>query len=656
MAKKQFKAESKRLLDLMINSIYTHKEIFLRELISNASDAIDKLYYKSLVEQASGVSKDDFSIWISIDKTDRTLTISDNGIGMTRDELESNLGTIAKSGSLDFKEAVDEGAAPDKVQTAKDAIDIIGQFGVGFYSAFMVSSKVRVISRAYGEETAWEWESNGAEGYTVKESERGGNGTEIILTIKESTDDEKFDEYLEVYRIRSLIKRYSDYIRYPIMTNVEKSRQVQEAEIENEEGDEAEKREPIFETYIEAETLNSMTPIWKRGKNEIGDEEYNEYYREKFGDYTSPMKVIHTSVEGVVSYDALLFIPAKAPYNYYSKEYEKGLQLYSSGVMIMEKCADLLPDYFSFVKGLVDSQDLSLNISREMLQHDRQLKGIASRLESKIKSELLALLNTDREKYEEFFKAFGLQIKFGIYDNFGMKKENLQDLIMFHSSKEKKLVTLSEYVSRMDAEQKFIYFAAGETVEKLDNLPQTELLKDKGIEILYLTDDVDEFVLRVMNEYKEKQFKSISEGDLGIEESEEEKKAAEEKAESNKDMIAAVKEALGEKVTEVKLSRRLKSHPVCLASGEGFSLEMEKVLAAMPMNEGVKAERILEINSEHPVFEALKAAFEKDREKIKTYAGLLYDQALLIEGLPIEDPVAFSNAICELMSEKTAVE
>ncbi|MDR0424082.1 MAG: molecular chaperone HtpG [Clostridiales Family XIII bacterium] len=648
MARKQFKAESKRLLELMINSIYTHKEIFLRELISNASDAIDKLYYKSLIEQASGVSKSDFSIWISIDRPSRTLTISDNGIGMTKEELESNLGTIARSGSLDFKGAMSDEAQQEGGQPAKDAIDIIGQFGVGFYSAFMVSSKVRVITKAYGEETAWEWESSGAEGYTVKESERSGNGTEIILSIKEDTEDEKYGEYLEEYRVRSLVRHYSDYIRYPIMMNVEKRRPVPAPEG----GDEAaaEDKAPEFESYIEADTLNSMTPIWKRSRSEVKDEEYNEYYRDKFNDYSPPLKVIHTSVEGVVSYDALLFIPAKAPYNYYTKTYEKGLQLYSSGVMIMEKCADLLPDYFSFVRGLVDSQDLSLNISREMLQHDRQLKGIASRLEGKIKSELSSLLNTDREKYEEFFKAFGLQLKFGIYDNFGMQKGLLEDLIMFYSSTEKKLVTLSEYVTKMGAEQKYIYYAAGSEVEKLDKLPQTELLKDKGIEILYLTDDVDEFVLRAMDDYKEKKFKSISEGDLGIEEDEEDKKAVEEKAESNKDMLAAIKEGLGGKVADVRLSRRLKSHPVCLASGEGFSLEMEKILSAMPMNNtGMKAERILEINSEHPVFEALKKAFEADKDRMKVYADLLYDQALLIEGMPIEDPVAFSNAICGLM-------
>ncbi|MDR2771698.1 MAG: molecular chaperone HtpG [Clostridiales Family XIII bacterium] len=648
MAKKQFKAESKRLLDLMINSIYTHKEIFLRELISNASDAIDKLYYKSLIDKKNtGVSKDDFSIWISADKDARTLTISDNGIGMTKEEMETNLGTIAHSGTLDFKqETLEESANTKKAKTAREAIDIIGQFGVGFYSAFMVSSHVRVISRAFGEEEAWEWESSGADGYTVRESARNGTGTEIILTVKENTEDEKYDEFLEAYRIKNLVRRYSDYIRYPIKMNTEKRRALPGAEGADENAP------PEYETYIEADTLNSMVPIWKRGKSAVKDEEYNEFYKDKFMDYTDPLKVIHTSVEGVVSYDALLYIPAKAPFNYYTREYEKGLQLYSSGVMITEKCADLLPDYFSFVKGLVDSQDLSLNISREMLQHDRQLKAIAARLESKIKSELQTMLGADREKYEEFFKTFGLQLKFGVYDNYGLKKELLEDLLLFHSSSEKKLVTLSEYVSRMGADQKFIYYAAGESTDKLDKQPQTELLKDKGYEILYLTDDVDEFALRALMQYKEKQFKSVSEGDLGIDESEDEKKAAEEKAESSKELLAAVKEALGDKVAEVRLSRRLKSHPVCLTSGEGISLEMEKVLSAMPAGSDVKAKRILEINADHAVFGALETAYTNDKERVGTYAGLLYDQALLIEGLPIEDPVAFSNAVCALMSER----
>ncbi|MDR1571697.1 MAG: molecular chaperone HtpG [Clostridiales Family XIII bacterium] len=643
MAKKQFKAESKRLLDLMINSIYTHKEIFLRELVSNASDAIDKLYYMSLVEKTPGVSKGDFSIWISIDREARTLSVSDNGIGMTKEELESNLGTIARSGSMDFKAKAADGADAKKADTAGDAIDIIGQFGVGFYSAFMVSRRVRVISRAYGEEQAWEWESSGADGYSVKQAERAGSGTEIVLEIKEDSEDESYGEFLDAYRIRSLVKRYSDYIRYPIMMNVEKRRPVEKPEG----GDEDAPTE--YESYIEADTLNSMVPIWKRGKGQVSDEEYSEFYKDKFNDYTDPARRIFSSVEGVVSYDALIYIPSRPPFNYYTKDYEKGLQLYSSGVMIMDRCPDLLPDYFSFARGLVDSQDLSLNISRETLQHDRQLKAIAVRVEKKIRSELKEMLNTDREGYESFFRNFGLQLKFGVYDGFGANREALEDLIMFSSSAEKKLVTLAEYLSRMPEGQKYIYYAAGESVDRLDRLPQAELLKEKGYEILYLTDDVDEFALRVLGQYREKPFKSVSEGDLDMDESEDEKKAAEEKAESSKELLAAIKEGLGGKAAEVRLSRRLKSHPVCLASGEGMSLEMEKVLAAMPTGGGAKAERILEINPEHPVFAALQSAFESDRERLNAYAGLLYDQALLIEGLPIDDPVAFSNAVCGLM-------
>lgn len=637
MKRKQFKAESKRLLDLMINSIYTHREIFLRELISNASDAIDKMYYKSLTEN-TGISRDDFFIRITADKETRTLAIADNGVGMTKEELESNLGTIARSGSLNFKQ--------ESGEKARDEIDIIGQFGVGFYASFMVSCNVRVVSRAYGEEQAWEWESAGTEGYDIREADKDSVGTEVILTIKENTEDETYNEFLEAYRIRGLVKRYSDYIRYPIKMNFEKQRKVDAPEEKKKDG------EPEYEKYIEEETLNSMVPLWKRGKNEITAAEYNEFYRDKFSDYVDPLRTIHTSVEGVISYDALLYIPAKQPYDYHTKEYEKGLQLYSSGVLIMDKCPDLLPDCFSFMKGLVDSQDLSLNISREMLQHDRQLKAISSRIEKKIRAELLEMLNKDREKYGEFFKNFGLQLKFGIYNDFGIKKELLEDLIMFYSSNEKKLTTLSEYLSRMSAEQKYIYYAAGESVDKLDKQPQTELLKDKGYEILYLTDDVDEFALRVLDQYKEKPFKSVSGNDLGIEESEEEKKEAERAAKSNKKLLSAVKEALGDKVSQVKLSQRLKSHPVCLASGEGLSIEMEKVLNAMPTEEKVKAERILEINANHPVFAALQEVYASDREKIKTYAELLYDQALLIEGLPVEDPVAFSNAICGLMETK----
>lgn len=626
MAKKQFKAESKRLLDLMIHSIYTHKEIFLRELISNSSDAIDKLYYKSLTDNNTGMSRDDFSILIEPNKEQRTLTISDNGMGMTKDELEANLGTIAKSGSLAFKNE----------NEPKDEIDIIGQFGVGFYSAFMVSDKVVVKSKAYGEEQAYCWESSGADGYSISECEKSNAGTEITLYLKENTEDEHYEEFLETYRIRGLIKRYSDYIRYPIRMMVEKHRPKEGAENE-------------YEDYQELDTLNSMVPIWKKSKSELKDEDYNSFYKEKFMDFTDPAKVIHTSVEGVVTYNALLFIPSKAPFNYYTKDFEKGLQLYSSGVLIMDKCADLLPDHFSFVKGLVDSQDLSLNISREMLQHDRQLRAIASRLEKKIKSELLAMLNTDREKYEEFFKNFGLQIKYGLYEGFGANKELLQDLLLFYSSSEKKMVTLSEYVSRMKPEQKYIYYVCGEAIDRIDKLPQIELLKDKGYEVLYMTDSIDEFAVKQIRDFNEKEFKSASSGDLELEESKEEKEAAEKQTEENKDLLAFLKESLGDKVTEVRLSSRLKSHPVCLTSSGELSLEMEKVLNALPNDQKIKADRVLEINAKHEILDALKKAYADDKETAKDYIDLLYNQALLIEGLPVEDPVAFSNAICRLI-------
>ncbi|MDF3002942.1 MAG: htpG [Bacillota bacterium] len=629
MAKKQFKAESKRLLDLMIHSIYTHKEIFLRELISNASDAIDKLYYKSLTENVTGITRDQFEIRITTDKESRFLTITDNGIGMTKEELESNLGTIAKSGSLNFK----------KDNEQKEDIDIIGQFGVGFYSAFMVSSEVKVISRAYGEEQAYCWESSGTEGYSIAECEKDGCGTEIILTIKEDTEDEKYDEFLQEYRIRSLIKRYSDYIRYPIRMKTEQRRA--------KEGSEGE-----FETVIEDQTLNSMIPIWRKNKNEISEDEYNGFYQEKFFDFANPAKVIHTNVEGMVSYNALLFIPSKPPYNYYTKEYEKGLQLYSSGVLIMDRCADLLPDYFSFVKGLVDSQDLSLNISREMLQHDRQLKAISSRIEKKIKSELTELMNVDREKYEEFFKNFGLQIKYGIYDGYGANKDTLKDLLLFYSSTEKKPVTLAEYVSRMKEEQKFIYYAAGDTVERIDRLPQTEVLKDKGYEILYFTDDIDEFAIRILSEFDGKEFKSVSGDDLGIEEDQKENEEVKKETEDNKELLTFMKDTLSGKISEVRLSQRLKTHPVCLSSGGSISIEMEKILNAMPSDDKVKAEKVLELNAFHPVLKAMKEAYEADKDKAKTYTELLYNQALMIEGLPIEDPVAFSNAVCDLIASK----
>ncbi len=639
MAKKQFKAESKRLLDLMIHSIYTHKEIFLRELISNGSDAIDKLYYKSLTENLSGMARENFYIRLEPNKDARTLTISDNGIGMTKEELESNLGTIARSGSLDFK----------KENESKEDIDIIGQFGVGFYSAFMVSKNIKVITKTLNEEGAWVWESNGADGYTIESCEKDSIGTEIILTIKDNTEDENYDEFLEPYRLRSLVTRYSDYIRYPIKMMVEKSRLKEKPENEAGENEDAANESPEYEKYFEDDTLNSMVPIWRKNKNELTDEDYNTFYKEKFYDFTDPAKVIHTNVEGVTTYSALLYIPAKAPFNYYTKEYEKGLQLYSSGVLIMDKCADLLPDYFSFVKGLVDSQDLSLNISREMLQHDRQLKAIASRIEKKIKSELLDLQKVNREKYEEVYKAFGLQLKYGIYDKYGMNADALKELVMFYSSSEKKLATLAEYVSRMKEEQKYIYYACGESVEKLDKMPQAEMLKEKGYEILYCTDDIDEFAIKVLTKFDEKEFKSVSSGDLGIEDTKEEKEELEKKTEDNKELFAFMKETLGDKVSAVTLSQRLKSHPVCLTSGGELSIEMEKVLNAMPTEEKIKADKILEINANHPVFEALKSSFEGDKDKVKVYTELLYNQALLIEGMSIEDPVAFSNAICQLM-------
>lgn len=634
MKMKQFKAESKRLLDLMINSIYTHKEIFLRELISNASDAIDKLYYHALSDGNTGLNRDDFSIELAIDKENRTLTITDNGCGMTKEELENNLGVIAKSGSLAFKQE----------NEAKEDIDIIGQFGVGFYSAFMVAANVKVYSRAYGADEAYVWESNGAEGYTVEPCERASNGTQIVLTIKEDTEDEKYSEFLESYRVQELVRKYSDYIRYPIRMEVEKSRMKEQPE-----GEEAdEEKAPEYETYTEVETLNSMVPIWRKNKNELTDEDYNSFYKEKFFDYSDPLKVIHTYTEGAATYHALLFIPAKAPYNYYTRDYEKGLKLYASGVLIMDSCKDLLPDHFSFVKGLVDSEDLSLNISREMLQHDRQLKVIASRLEKKIKSELLSMLKNDREKYEEFFKNFGLQLKYGVYNGFGANKELLQDLLLFYSSSEQKLVTLEEYVSRMKEDQKYIYYAGGESREQIERLPQTELVKDKGYEILYLTDDVDEFALQMMHDYSEKEFKSVSASDLDLD-TEEEKKEFEKQTEENKDLLTFMKDALDGKVKAVVLSKRLKSHPVCLSNEGMLSIEMEKVLNAMPNDQKVKAERVLEVNASHPIFEKLSKLYAEDQEKLKTYAQLLYTQAELIEGMPVEDPVAFSNAVCELM-------
>ena len=626
---KQFKAESKRLLDLMIHSIYTHREIFLRELISNASDAMDKLYYRSLQDNDTGLNRDDFKITIDLDKEARTLTIEDNGCGMTKEELENNLGVIAKSGSLNFKQT----------QEQNDEIDIIGQFGVGFYSAFMVSDCVTVESRAYGSDEAYQWQSKGVEGYTIEPCEKEGHGTKIILHIKPNTEDDKYDEFLDDYRVQDIVKKYSDYIRYPIQMDLEK-RRIKEGTHEK----------PEFETYMEKTTLNSMVPIWRKNRNELTQEDYNNFYQEKFHDYQDPIRVIHSSTEGSSTYHALLFIPAKAPADYYTREYEPGLQLYASGVMIMEKCKDLLPDYFSFVRGLVDSQDLSLNISREMLQHDRQLKLIASRLEKKVKSELTSMLEHDRETYEKFFQEFGLQLKFGLYSDFGMHKEMLQDLVLFYSSTEKKLVTLKEYVSRMKSGQDCIYYACGDSVARIEMLPQTELLIDKGMEMLYLTDDVDEFALKVLMNYDGKEFKNISSDNLGLE-TEEEKKQAEQSAEENKELLECLREALDGKVKQVVLSQRLKTHPVCLSSDGEISLEMEKVLNAMPNSEMVKAQRVLEINANHPVFKALQKLYPDQKEKLGTYASLLYTQALLIEGVAIEDPVGFSNQICELMTQ-----
>ena len=634
METKQFKAESKRLLDMMIHSIYTHKEIFLRELISNASDAIDKLYFKSLTDDKVGLNKDDFAIWITADKDTRTLKIADNGIGMTEEELENNLGTIANSGSFKFK---NENKLDEENQ-------IIGQFGLGFYSAFMIAKKVTVISKAYGSDKAYRWESEGVDGYTITEDSKGSAGTEIILELLDDTDDENYSEFLDQYRIKSLVKKYSDYIRFPIKMEVTHSRPKDQTEEEKKEG-----KAPEYEDYIEVETLNSMVPLWKKNKNELKDEDYKHFYTEKFFDYSEPLKYAHVKNEGNANYDALLYIPSKAPFDYYSKEYEKGLQLYSNGVLIMDKCADLLPDYFSFVKGLVDSDDLSLNISRELLQHDRQLKVIAKSIEKTISSELKKMLRNDREKYEEFWKAFGLQLKYGIYSDYGMHKDKLQDLLMFTSSKENKLVTLDEYVTGMGEEQKYIYYAVGDSIARIEQLPQTELVKDKGFEILYLTDNVDEFAIKSLREYKDKEFRSVSADDLGIEntEKQEEIKA---KEEENSDLLKELAAALDGKVTKVILSQRLKSHPVCLTSEGDISLEMEKVLNSMPTDQKIHAQRVLEINPEHEIFNKLKAISEAgDKEKLAKYAQLLYTQALLIEGISIENPVEFSNLICELM-------
>lgn len=628
---KEFKAESKRLLEMMINSIYTHKEIFLRELISNASDAMDKLYFKSMSGEGESLSRSDMAITIAADKDARTLTITDNGIGMTKDELENNLGTIAQSGSFAFK---------NENEKSED-VDIIGQFGVGFYSAFMVAKKVTVLSKAYGEDSVYKWESEGVDGYTISESEKDSYGTVITLEIKDNTEDENYDEFLTPYKIKELVKRYSDYIRYPIKMDVEHEKL--------KEGTGEDGKEPEYEKEIVTETLNSMIPIWKKAKSELKDEDYNQFYKEKFYDYTDPLMHIHSKTEGTATYSALLYIPEKAPFDYYSKNYEKGLQLYSSGVMIMEKCGDLLPDYFSFVKGLVDSEDLSLNISREMLQHDRQLKIIAKSIEKSIKNELKKLQKNDREKYEKFFETFGTQIKYGIYESYGMNKEELQDLLMFKTSNGG-MTTLEEYVSRMKEDQKYIYFASGSSVTRIESLPQTEQVRDKGYEILYLTDHVDEFCLQMMHDFNGKEYKSVSADDLGLE-TEEEKEEIKKAQEDNKALFDFMTEKLGGKVKAVKLSQRLKNHPVCITSEGMLSVEMEKVLSAMPDGNGAKAEKVLEINPNHAIFGKLKSLYESDKDKAADYADILYSQALLIEGMPIENPVEFSNKICSIMAE-----
>ncbi|XSC88189.1 molecular chaperone HtpG [Bacillus velezensis] len=625
MRKKKFKAESKRLLDMMINSIYTQKEIFLRELISNASDAIDKIYYKALTDDSLTFDQDNYYIKVTADKEARTLTVTDTGIGMTKDELEQHLGTIAKSGSLAFKQEND----------SKDGHDIIGQFGVGFYAAFMVADKVTVKSKALGSDEAYVWESEGAAGYTIAPCDKETVGTEITLKIKENTEDESYDEFLENYRMKAIVKKYSDFIRYPI--------KMEETVNKPKEGSENE-----FEEVQEEQTVNSMVPIWRKNKSELTDEDYEAFYAEKHYGFDKPLTHVHISVDGAVRYNSILFIPENMPFDYYTKEFEKGLELYSNGVLIMNKCADLLPDHFSFVKGMVDSEDLSLNISREMLQHDRQLKLIAKNINKKIKAELKSLLKNKREKYESFYASFGRQLKFGVYNDFGANKDVLKDLLLFYSSKEKKLVTLDEYVSRMPEDQKYIYYASGDSYERIEKLPQTEMVADKGYEILYFTEDIDEFAIKMLTSYEEKEFKSVSSADLGIDSDEDEKQTEAEENEY-KDLFESMKEILADKVKNVRASKRLKSHPVCFATDGEVTIEMEKVLNAMPDSQHVKAEKVLEINPNHEVFETLKNAHGQDREKLALYTNLLYNQALLIEGLPIHDPVEFTNDICKVM-------
>ena len=636
MAKKEFKAESKRLLDLMINSIYTHKEIFLRELISNASDAIDKLAYLALTDEKVGLNRSDFVIRLAADKEVRTLTVSDNGIGMSKEEMEENLGTIAHSGSLQFKTEMEK----------QEDIDIIGQFGVGFYSAFMVAEKVTVVSKKYGSDEAWQWESTGADGYTITPCEKESAGTEITLYLKADTDDDRYSDYLSDYRLRSLVKKYSDYIRYPIKMEVEEQRPVEEPEEENAEKDE--QKEPKYETVIEDQTFNSMVPLWQKNKKDVTEEEYQSFYREKFFDYEPPAGVIHVSVEGAVTYKALLYIPSKAPYDFYTKDYKHGLQLYSSGVLIMENCADLLPEHFRFVRGVVDTQDLSLNISRELLQHTRELKTIAANLEKKIKAELLRLLENEREKYEKFYAAFGRQLKYGLVSDYGMHKELLQDLVEFRSDKEGKLVTLKEYCGAMPESQKHIYFATGSSADQLSKLPQTKMLRDRGFDVLLLTEQVDEFIPQTLHTFEEHEFRNILTDDLDLA-TDEEKKAAEEKAEEFKPCIDFIKDTLGEKVAQVRVSSDLGEHPVTMVPDGGMSFEMEKYFRTLDPNSDYHCGRILEVNPTHPALLALKARMEDDAEKAKKYAELLYCQGLVMANLPIEDPTAYTDLVCELM-------
>lgn len=626
MEKMQFKSESKRLLDLMINSIYTHREIFLREIISNASDAIDKLCFISLTDDKVGMSRSDFKILIKADKENRTLTVSDNGIGMDKDELENNLGTIASSGSYKFRQQLKD--------EDKENVDIIGQFGVGFYSAFMVAKEITVITRKYGSDTGYKWQSAGADGYTIEEYNKDAVGTDIIMVLKDDTEEDKYSEYLEQYRLSSLIKKYSDYIRYPIEMDME-STKVKEGTEEK----------PEYETVIERKTLNSMVPIWQKAKKDVTKEEYNNFYKEKFFDFEDPLLTITTSVEGVVTYKALLYIPAKTPYNYYTKEYEKGLQLYSSGVMIMENCPDLLPEHFIFVKGVVDSQDLSLNISREMLQHNRQLKLIEEHLEKKIKNELASMLKKDRENYEKFFASFGRQLKYGLVSDYGAHKDKLSDLILFYSYNQKKLITLDEYVEAMKEDQKYIYFATGESKEIIETLPQTEILKDKGFDFLCCTDEIDEFALNSLRTFKEKEFRSVLNDDLGIESENKE----EEKEEGQDALITFIKETLGDKVSQVVVSKKLKSHPVCLTAQGGISFEMEKYFSVVQPESGMKAQRVLEINMSHPAVQALKDKVTTNIEEAKKYVQLLYSQSLLIAGLPLENPSEYTDLVCSLM-------